>query len=67
MLSYAITIIISLTIVAPQNILNNNKMYLFEKCVAAQTCLYKIELLIALHLLDLFIQNQTQKLSKNFK
>ena len=47
MLFYAMKILISLSIVAAQNISNNNEVYLVEKCVAAP---------------DLFIQNQTKKL-----
>ena len=47
MLSYVMIILISLTIVAPQNISNNHKIYLVEECVAAP---------------DLFIQNRAQKL-----
>ena len=44
---YAMKILISLSIVAAQNISNNNEVYLVEKCVAAP---------------DLFIQNQNKKL-----
>ena len=44
---YAINILISLSIVATQDISNNNKFYLMDKCVPAP---------------DLFIENQTQKL-----
>ena len=47
MLSYVMIILISLTIVAAQNISNNHKIYLVEECVAAP---------------DLFIQNRTQEL-----
>ena len=47
MVLYAIIISISLTTVAPQNISNNNKIYLVEKCIAVP---------------DLFIQNRTQEI-----
>ena len=47
MFLYAAIISISLTTVAPQNISNNNKIYLVQKCIAVP---------------DLFIQNRTRQL-----
>ena len=47
MILYVMIILINLIAAAPQNILNNNKFYLAENCIAAP---------------DLFIQNRTQKL-----
>ena len=47
MLSYMMIILISLTVVAPQNISSNHKNFLVEECVAAP---------------DLLIQNRTQEL-----
>ena len=47
MLLYTMIILISLSIVESQNISNNHKVYLVQKCVAVP---------------DLFIQNRTQEL-----
>ena len=47
MFLYVMIILINLTTVTPQNILNNNKFYLAKNCIAAP---------------DLFIQNRTQEL-----
>ena len=47
MFMYAIVVSISLTTVVPQNISNNYKIYLVEKCIAVP---------------DLFIQNRTQEI-----